>query len=137
MSVENTVRDPETRVCSTTPRFSYAGPKTAVTPLCSAYGGWSGGVVYGRGMGIGVGRGGVIPGTPTHCSRRVLLQRSGPRKALQGLEWVVTGPGRALQPGTTLRARSVPFWALPVPGLRFPVKWPCKPQNGDISVIFQ
>ena len=41
-------------------------------------------------------------------------------------------PG-ALQVQTTLRARSVHPVALPVWTLRFSVKRPCKPQNGDIS----
>ena len=73
----NRPRDPETGVCSTTPRFSYRclklGVRTVSTRVSDVYRQWCTGWVYRAGMGLGWVGGGVIPGTQhqgTRCSRR-------------------------------------------------------------------
>ena len=83
---------------------------------------------YQGGVWVGGWLGGLYRYYPATARGGSQYQRSG-SVALQGAEWWVLGPGRALHPETTLRARSVTCGALPVSGLRFPVKRPCKASN--------
>ena len=116
-----TVLDPETWLCSPTPRFSYAGPETGVRAgqlvlvmVCT-------GRVYRGGMGTGWVAGWAIPGavpTQPRCSRREVP----PSEA---------GPGRPAGPGVGgvgPDGRTGGRWAgrLLHPPLRGPVG-PCRP----------
>ena len=113
-------------MCSGTPRFSYDGPKLAVTALapvlCMARTdrGWVLGGYRGRVYGWVPGR--AIPGTTQpHCCEEVprSRQRSGPRKPHRGLEWVVCGHRGLRWAGRLLGPPCGPgqaMLALPVPG---------------------
>ena len=86
------------------------------------------------------GLGGVERGNtraPSHLLEEVPCTAKRAPEALAGLEWVVHGAGRALQSGPPCGpGRSHPVGP-PCPDLRFPVKRPSEPQNGDISVNIQ
>ena len=105
-------------MCSHTPRFSYGTSITAVptmrTPWCSVCAGW----VYGRGMVPGWVGGWVYregnTGPSTLLEERYPDSEAGPGRPSRGLEWVVWVARTPAGSCTTLRARSVPCWALPV-----------------------
>ena len=93
------------------------------------------------GWGIRVGYTGwvirAIPVPSPTLLREVPRQRSGPRKPIgAGVGGLGAGipVGRPLAPGTTLRARSVPCRALPVPGPSSsskPASWPIRARFGS------
>ena len=95
-------------MCSTTPRFSYTEVKTAVRAVTGCTGmltsdGWDG-WVPGWGMGLG-GYGEGYTGCPATLRSGGQIQRSGPRKALQGPGvggiWLQRPPGHpGLHPTT-------------------------------------
>ena len=131
--------DPEIGVCSDTPRFSYKGPKTAVRAgslVVHAGVRARGGVRVWDRVGIpgGLYRGGTQP------LREVPVQRSGPRRTLQGSGVGGTGAGipmvRGTAAGTVLvppSARSVHPVALPVPGPRNAASQPIRARLTVIS----
>ena len=83
-------------MCSTTPRFSYSGPKLRVSGVGHCSNGHvrrvrHGRVWYGWGMGGWVVRVGNT-GAQRRCSRRVHTSEAGPGSSCRELEWVGVGP---------------------------------------------
>ena len=117
--------DPETRVCSDTPRFSYGGSETGVRAVSHLRVRARQRVGTGGVRVLGGYRGGytgwVIPGSiPSQLLAwgASLDSEAGPGRPCRGREWVVKVQ-RARAPGTTLRARSV--WPASPPCTWYPL----------------
>ena len=126
-------------MCSSTPRFSYRGSKTAI---CACPAGTTpcrrGRAVQGcTGVGYGdwVGGAGVYPGTQPAARGEVQIQRSGPRRPCKGRSGWYLELGRPARPGTTPagpgRSPAVPSLYLPFPP-RKAASWPITARFHDI-----
>ena len=120
------------RLCSTTPRFSYEGPKYTVLVHVLGMTVVRGAGVYGRGMGtgwvLGGYRGGLYRVLPTHRARTALYSEAGPvgpcrgrsgwyragtrDRRLDGYLDPPSGPGRACCPPWSRNPRNAASWPI-------------------------